>query len=235
MPRHTAVGARAGAGPVTLRATLVRNRRDWRHALAVARRRMRRRDYGLDRAALAAVDRDLETHIAVWAASPDGRTEARTELMDSVDRQLLQRALMRLPPATREAVGQRLPELARGESEWERNLAAGDLRVAVLRRWAGIYYGDRARGDWFETYRRAAEMRLESVCRDLERLAGAPVHAAQHHRDAAIRGLNTALRLRLLQAPAGVAIGRRGLRARLRGLLARSYHERLRESDRPDE
>lgn len=215
---------------VTFRNSLFFRRHDWRRALAAARRRTRRHGAGLDQAAIEAVDRDLEAHIAVWAASPEGRTEVRTELMDSVDRQLLHRAMMGLPVETREAVQRRVPELSQGEAELERYIAAGALRVAVLRRWAGFYYGDRAPGDWFETYRHAADMRLESVRRDLERLAGAPVHAAQHHRDAAIRGLNTALRLRLLQAPAGVAIGRRGLLGRLRGLYGGSYHDRLRDS-----
>lgn len=208
----------------------LRRRHDWRGALIRARRRSPHAAYGLDAAALKAIDRDLEAHMAVWVDSPDGHSEVRTELMDSIDRQLLHRALLELAPETRAAVLERVPGLTQGDVELERYLAAGNLRIDVLRRWAGIYYGDRAQGDWFETYRRAAEMRLESVRRDLERLAGAPVHAAQHHRDAAIRGLNTALRLRLLKAPAGAAIERRSLIARLRSLFGGSYHADFRGS-----
>ncbi|HYW75454.1 MAG TPA: hypothetical protein VFA48_02355, partial [Gammaproteobacteria bacterium] len=69
---------------------------------------------------------------------------------------------------------------------------------------------------------RAAEMRMESIGRDFERIAGLPVHVAQDNRDAAIRGLNAAIRLRLLQMPPGRAVTHRSLRTRLRQLL---HHE----------
>jgi len=182
-------------------------RRRWRPALRIAWRLAGARRSPLDASALDLVRHDLEAHAATWAANPDGRAITRTELLDSVDRELLNDALLALSAPEREAVRERIPELPPRDAELRRRLDADRLRLRVLRRWAGLFYGDRARGDWFDTYRRAAEMRRESLGRDLERLAGTPVHIAQHHRDAAIRGLNTALRLRLLQAPPRARIG----------------------------
>jgi len=197
---------------------LLPRRRRWKPALRIAWHLGGARRSGLDASALNVVRHDLEAHAAAWAADPGGRAAARTELLDSVDREFLNDALLALEPAEREAVRKRIPELPHSDAELRRRLEADRVRLAVLRRWSGLFYGDRARGDWFDTYRRAAEMRRESLGRDLERLAGTPVHIAQHHRDAAIRGLNTALRLRLLQAPAGVRIGVRRRRRRPRWL-----------------
>lgn len=150
--------------------------------------------------------------------------------MDSVDRHLLQRALLKLDSPIREAVRERVCELPRTDAELDRYIAAGAVRLDVLRNWAGRYYRDRATGDWFDTYRKAAEMRSESVSRDLERLAGAPVHAAQHHRDAAIRGLNQALRLRLLQAPPRSRIARAAYRNWVRGVFSHFHRGRPRNT-----
>ncbi len=178
----------------------------------------------LDEAARAAVRRDLETRTRAWAQDEDGLRCLRTELMDSVDRELVHCTFLALDSDTRTAVRERLPELPQSDADVQRYLAASALRICVLRAWAALYYRDHARDDWFDTYRRAAEMRKASAVRDLARLAGAPPGLAQSHRDAAVHGLNASLRMRLLQAPRGGKIGRRGLRSRLRGFLSGPYH-----------
>lgn len=211
-----------------------RRRPDYRKAFARAWRDASGAVPALDDAAHEAVRSDLETRTQAWAQNPEGLHDLRTELMDSVDRELVHRAFLTLDPATRNAVRERLPELPRSDTDAKRHLAAEELRILVLRNWAALYYGDRARGDWFDTYRRAAGMRKESAVRDLKRLAGEPPGLAENHRDAAVRGLNASLRIRLLRAPPGVKIGRRGLRARLRSLAAGSYHGVLNSNTRED-
>ncbi|MGH8274345.1 MAG: hypothetical protein ACRES9_08880 [Gammaproteobacteria bacterium] len=176
------------------------------------------REQTLDTEAREAVRRDLESRIRAWASSEDGLQKLRTELMDSVDRGLVHRAFLRLAPELR-TVRERVPEIPRSDAEIRRFIAASELRMSVIRAWAGRWYGDRAPGDWFETYCKAAAMREESVVRDLERLSGDAQTSTRNNLDAAMRGVNASLRLRLVQAPPGVKIGHLGLRSRLRLLL----------------
>lgn len=178
----------------------------------------------LDVEALETVRKDVLDHIAAWTVKdPDeGRLACRSDLMDSMERICLRRALAVLDPETRERVAERLPEFRQLDRGQTRQLEADKLRMELLRTWTGLFYGDRARGDWFDVYTRAAEMRMDSIGRDFERIAGLPVHVAQNNRDAAIRGLNAAIRLRLLQMPPGRAVTHRSLRTRLRQLL---HHE----------
>ncbi|MDN5863870.1 MAG: hypothetical protein L0I62_01430 [Gammaproteobacteria bacterium] len=185
---------------------------------------------GRDDKDASAVLQDLRKRTRIWANNPDGLSETRTELMDSVDRGLLHRGLMQLDPDTVQTVLDRMPELPASSTDLARLIAANELRTAVIRNWAGRYYGDRAQGDWFDAYCRAAEMRQASAARDLERLAGEPTAAIQNHIDAAIRGLNTSLRLRLLQAPRGRKIGHRSLQTRLRQFLGLAQRQPVNES-----
>lgn len=138
----------------------------------------------------------------------------RTELMDSVDRNLIHHALLELDAGPAQAILREMPELPGSRPDLARLIEAGELRIQLMRRWAGLYYGDQTDGDWFDTYRRAAEMRKSSAARDLERVAGSAVTATHNNIDAAIRGLNTSLRLRLLQAPRGKKIRQRSLASR---------------------
>lgn len=191
--------------------------RAWRRCKAVRR--------PLDADALETVRKDVLSHTQTWAGKKDpeeGRLACRNELMNSMERICLRRALGSLDRQTREKVGKRLPEFRHLDHSQERHLEAEKLRMDLIRTWTGLYYGDRARGDWYDVYARAAEMRMNSVERDFERIAGLPVHTVENNRDAAIRGLNAALRLRLLQMPPARAVTHRSLRTRLRQLL---HHE----------
>lgn len=132
----------------------------------------------------------------------------RTILMDYVDSALLYQGVMALPDHVREAVAKQLPELP---ADVTTNADYGQLvslRIAVLRNYAGSRFRDRKKGDWFDIYRQAGQMRVNSLVRDLARVAGEPMPITENHRDAAMRSLNTALRLRLLQIPPGQRITR---------------------------
>lgn len=201
------------------------HRRDWRKDCERAWRRAGTLRRGLDAEAREALRSNIFRHVEDWAHRKDpeqGRLACRNELMDSMERMCLQRALQSLAPDTRRRVTEHLPEFRHLEHDLERHLQAENLRITVLRAWSGLYFGDRARGDWYDVYKKAAEMRMNSMSRDFERIAGLPVHSAENNRDAAIRGLNAALRLRLLQMPTGRAVTHRSLRTRLRNLL---HHE----------
>ncbi len=151
-----------------------------------------------------------------------GRLQARNELMDGTERMQLQRALRELDPETRVRVVARMSEFKHLARDPDRYLKAEKLRLDVLRVWMGFYYGDRAPGDWYDMYCKAAEMRLDSISRDFKRVAGLPVYKTEDNRDAAIRGINTSLRLRLLKIPPGARVGRRGLRTRWRQWMNRT-------------
>jgi len=196
----------------------------WKKDFDRAWRRCKGARRPLDAEALDAVRKDVLSHIETWTGKDpeEGRLACRNQLMDSMERICLRRALWALDPQTREKVGERLPEFRNLDQSQERHLEAETLRMDLLRTWTGLYYGDRARGDWYDVYIKAAEMRMDSIRRDFERIAGLPVHTVENNRDAAIRGLNAALRLRLLQLPRARAVTHRSLRTRLRKLL---HHE----------
>lgn len=204
---------------------LLRKRsRDWQKDLDRAWRRCTPSRTGLKRDALDVLQSDLRRHIQGWTAldHDEGLLQARNALMDGTERLLLQQTLSSLDPQTRASVASRLPEFKHLARDLDRYLAAEKLRLDVLRAWMGLYYGDWARGDWYDVYRKAAEMRQESIARDFERIAGLPVYKAEDNRDAAIRGINASLRLRLLQMPPGARVGRRSLRTRWQQLRKRT-------------
>lgn len=188
--------------------------------------------YGLAGDDLHAVRRDLEMRVAAWPPAAEGLGAVRTEIMNGVDRLVLYRAFLELSPEARTAVRERLAELPRDAAAAGRQIAADEMRIAVLRQWARLGFGDYARGDWYDVYRRAADLQAAAMRRHLERLNGAAPAAALAHRDAAAYGLNTALRLRLLRVPAGRPIERRGARSRLRRLFRRTYDEKPTGGDR---
>jgi len=200
-------------------------RRDWRRQLERAWRRCSPARSGLEQDALNVLREDLHRHIRAWTAldRDEGLLQARNELMDGTERLLLQRTLRGLDPDVRASVASKMPEFRPVAEDLDRYLAAEALRLDVLRAWMGLYYGDRARGDWYDVYCKAAEMRLESIGRDFERIAGMPVYKAEDNRDAAIRGINASLRLRLLQMPPGARVGRPSLRTRWKQWLNRNH------------
>ncbi len=193
----------------------------WKKDFERAWRRCKAARRPLDADALDAVRKDVLSHIETWTTKDpeEGRLACRNQLMDSMERICLRRALAALDPQTREKVAERLPEFRHLDHSQTRHLEAETLRMDLLRTWTGLYYGDRARGDWYDVYARAAKMRMDSIGRDFERIAGLPVHTVENNRDAAIRGLNAALRLRLLQMPPARAVTHRSLRTRLRKFL----------------
>lgn len=174
----------------------------WREVLA-------KTDVRLDEVALDAVRSDVRAHVQTWENSEESLMLLRTELMDSVDRVLVHRAFLSLDADMAETVREQMPDLPGEPADVERLVAANELRIAVIRAWGGRRYGDHAEGDWFDTYLKAAEMRQSGAIRDLERLAGDMPTATRNNIDAAIRGINSSLRLRLAQSPPGVKIGQR--------------------------
>lgn len=200
-------------------------RSNWRKQLDRAWRRSSPASSPLGCDALDVLRDDLSRHIRIWAAldHDEGLLQARNELMDGTERLLLQRTLRRLDPGIRASVASKMPEFKPVAEDLDRYLVAETLRLDVLRAWMGFYYGDRARGDWYDVYSKAAEMRLESIGRDFERIAGMPVYKTEDNRDAAIRGINASLRLRLLQMPPGARVGRPGLLTRWNQWLNRNH------------
>jgi hypothetical protein len=169
-------------------------------------------DCQLDDVAVKTAHDDVKTRVDTWEHSEDGLTLLRTELMDSVDRALVHHAFLELDDTSAKTVRKQMPDMPAERSELKRLIAANELRIAAIRTWGAMRYNDYAEGDWFDTYKRAAAMRKTGATRDLERLAGDMPAATRNNIDAAVRGLNTSLRLRLAQAPPGKKIGTKSTR-----------------------
>jgi hypothetical protein len=154
----------------------------------------------LDAAALAAVRDDLERLEVETLARDRPLLAVREELMASVDRRMLNTEVLRLPDAVKARVRAHSQELQQSDAEARRYIAANEWRLHVLREYAALRYGDKADGDWFAVYERAAQLKQRSLRSALERaLEG----GASDPRAAQIASVDDELKRRLLTVPPG--------------------------------
>lgn len=112
----------------------------------------------LDEGALAVVRDGLiktEKHIL---AQPRPLLALRREIMDGIDRRVLQMETLSLP----EDAGDALDGPIGGELDIRRGLEADALRIRLLRYYGAAKFGDRAENDWYDVYRQAASMKRRS-------------------------------------------------------------------------
>src|SRR5690606_18635987 len=95
-----------------------------------------------------AVREDLLNFEARALAEPEPLLAIRRELMDSIDRRMLNREILALPENLKRGLRAQSGDVIGSDAQAEAYLAANELRLEILREYAGQRYGDRAPQDW---------------------------------------------------------------------------------------
>jgi hypothetical protein len=127
----------------------------------------------------------------------------RKELMDSIDRRQLNAEILNLPVNTRSELRKSHPDILQTDDNARTYIDANELRIAVLRAYAGLRYGDRVDGDWFDVYQKASSLRQRGTRGYIERAVGGTTHSTDDIRFQTMTLMDNEIRERLLQVPAG--------------------------------
>lgn len=127
----------------------------------------------------------------------------RRELMDSVDRRVLNLEILELPPEVRLKLRRQSSEILQSDEEARTYLAANEVRMAVLREYGGQRFGDRADGDWFDVYEKASRLKQRGARGFIRRTLSGTQSNADDERYQSITRVDQEIRTRLLQVPAG--------------------------------
>lgn len=110
-----------------------------------------------------AVFEDLQRFEQQALAEPEPLLAIRRELMDSIDRRMINREILALPENLRRQLRAQSGDVIASDAEAEAYLAANELRLEVLREYAGRRFGDRGPQDWFEVYEHAARLKQRTA------------------------------------------------------------------------
>lgn len=157
----------------------------------------------LETSALQAVHENLRGLEAQFEHVAQPLQALRRELMDSLDRQVLNTELLNLPGDLRARLRQQNDSVLQNDAEARIYLIANALRIEVLREYASQRFNDRADGDWFDVYSRAALLRQRNTRNYIERTLGGARDAGDDARFQAMSLKDSEIRARLLQVPAG--------------------------------
>lgn len=157
----------------------------------------------LDGAAQEAVHANLMAFEAKLDHEVQPLQALRRELMDSLDRQVLNSEILNLPPEMRARLRQQNDVVLQNDKEARTYLAANALRMTVLREYARQRFGDCVDGDWFDVYAKAAHLRQRNTRNYIERALGGSRDAKDDARLEAMTLKDSEIRARLLQVPAG--------------------------------
>lgn len=157
----------------------------------------------LDAATLQAVHANLIEFEGKLKGSAQPLQTLRCELMDSLDRQVLNSEILNLPEALRARLRQQQEAVLQNDAEARAYLAANALRMEVLRAYAHRRFDDRTDGDWFDVYARAAHLRQRNTRHYIQRVLGGTRSAGDDARFQAMSLKDSEIRARLLQVPAG--------------------------------
>jgi hypothetical protein len=127
----------------------------------------------------------------------------RRELMDSVDRRVLNLEILDLPPEVRLKLRSQSQEVLQSDDEARTYLAANEVRMAVLREYGGRRFGDRADGDWFDVYQKASRLKQRGARGFIRRTLSGTQSDTDDARYQSITRVDQEIRTRLLQVPAG--------------------------------
>lgn len=127
----------------------------------------------------------------------------RIELMDSVDRRLLNQEILLLPPEVRRKLRSQSAELLQTDEEARTYIAANEVRMAVLREYAARRFGDRAEGDWFDVYGKASRLKQRGARNFIQRTLNGTQTGADDARYQNMTRVDQEIRARLLKVPAG--------------------------------
>jgi hypothetical protein len=149
---------------------------------------------GLDDEALAGVRRDLLKTEKKILGQPRPLVALRREIMDSIDRRMLQLETLALPPESRTELVGRIGD----EFDIRRGLAADHLRIRLLRYYGAAKFNDRAENDWYDIYQQAAQLKRRGFRDFLKKPAD-----NKRYQSAIVVGER--LKQRLLETPPGTS------------------------------
>jgi hypothetical protein len=127
----------------------------------------------------------------------------RRELMDSVDRRLLNTEILGLPPEVRKKLRAQSGEMIQSDEEARTYVAANEARLSVLREYAALRFGDRVAGDWFDVYEKASRLRQRGARNFIQRTLNGTQTGADDVRYQNMTRVDQEIRTRLLKVPAG--------------------------------
>lgn len=128
----------------------------------------------------------------------------RKELMDSMDRRLLNIEILQLPDEVKARLREQSSEMMQSDADAQAYIAANDLRMAVLREYAARRFNDRIEGDWFDVYRKASRLKQKGARNFIQRTLAGNQSNADDARYETMTIVDHEIRARLLQMPAGV-------------------------------
>ena len=127
----------------------------------------------------------------------------RRELMDSVDRRLLNTEILGLPPEVRKKLRAQSSEMIQSDAEARTYIAANEARLSVLREYAALRFGDRVAGDWFDVYEKASRLRQRGARNFIQRTLNGTQTGEDDARYQNMTRVDHEIRARLLKVPAG--------------------------------
>ena len=127
----------------------------------------------------------------------------RREIMDSVDRRMLNQEILALPPELKQRLRDSSAEALQNDADAWLYIAANELRLEILRELAARRFGDRAEHGWFAVYEKASRMKQRTARHFLRRSLAGELHQAEDSRQQAISMVDGALRARLLEVAPG--------------------------------
>lgn len=127
----------------------------------------------------------------------------RQELMDSIDRRMLNREILSLPDEMKARLREQSGEVIANDREAIEYLAANELRLEILREYGARRYGDRAPQDWFEVYEHAARLKQRTARNYIARSLSGELDDDSNARHQAISLVDSQLRAHLLRVAPG--------------------------------
>ncbi|HEY3645083.1 MAG TPA: hypothetical protein VGM16_07060 [Gammaproteobacteria bacterium] len=127
----------------------------------------------------------------------------RRELMDSVDRRLLNTEILGLPPEVRAKLRAQSSEMIQSDEEARTYIAANEARLSVLREYSALRFGDRVAGDWFDVYEKASRLRQRGARNFIQRTLNGTQTGEDDARYMSMTRVDQEIRTRLLKVPAG--------------------------------
>jgi hypothetical protein len=127
----------------------------------------------------------------------------RKELMDSVDRRLLNMEILQLPDEVKTRLRAQSSEMLQTDAQAQAYIAANDLRMALLREYAAQRFDDRIEGDWFDVYQKASRLKQKGARNFIQRTLNGNQSSVDDARYQTMTIVDHEIRARLLKMPAG--------------------------------
>ena len=159
----------------------------------------------MNEAVRESVRQNLQDFEAALDAESEPLQALRRELMDSVDRRLLNTEILGLPAEVRGKLRQQSPDILQSDEEARTYIAANEVRMAVLREYGARRFGDRAEDDWFAVYERASRLKQRGARNFIQRTLNGTQTGADDARYQNMTRVDHEIRERLLRVPAGTS------------------------------